>query len=535
MSFIGALAIEYFLADGGESCSAACAKVSPVALACDLRAITAAAASVATCNAVLSALDMRYTTSAMYSDDNSGCTYHPGQTGWAQVMHSGLDSGATPAPTCDEVNPDPSRRRVCACKEEAAAEDAAAWCAAECQSRGFCCNDHAVGSNQLLSCAQACMVRADGSSAAMCREAVHVQRSCGRLIGTRAFALCGTCADLDDSCPHGVQSTYAGEVGCTLTPPDRSAPAGAADEIVLAKEVTLVLKAGGTVEEYKAKADAVTANLRQELRCFLPACVLAVTVEAGSVILTVVATDTAGGASEVESAAVALQTKPLDAMSSALGVTIEEAPAAPSVRDVLVRVPRLAPSPPPPSGADQRAATMKKRLAVGLVGAAMSVVGAIALLCAWRRRVRASRASLPRSPRPGPPHAPQSHVTVEGNPLAPPPPKTPLVVEAVVLDEDEAPPAYGVVVSQGMTGMAGPARGGRCAEMKSCAAASSSSATTPMPPLNQVCEEFKRELGVGGANLADVVDAACEVLGISDTKGLSLMEKAQKCWTSLKG
>ena len=176
---------------------------------------------------------------------------------------------------------------------------------------------------------------------------------------------------------------------------------------------------------------------------------LAVTVEAGSVILTVVATDTAGGASEVETAAVALQTKPLDAMSRALGVTVEEAPAAPSVRDVLVRVPRLAPSPPPPSGADQRAATMKKRLAVGLVGAAMSVVGAIALLCAWRRRVRASRASLPRSPRPGPPHAPQSHVTVEGNPLAPPP-KTPLVVEAVALDEDEAPPAYGVVVSQGM-------------------------------------------------------------------------------------
>ena len=70
---------------------------------------------------------------------------------------------------------------------------------------------------------------------------------------------------------------------------------------------------------------------------------------------------------------------------------------------------------------------------------------------------------------------------------------------------------------------------------KSCAAASSSSATTPMPPLNQACEEFKRELGVGGANFAEVVDAACEMLGISDTKGLSLMEKAQKCWTSIKG
>ena len=70
---------------------------------------------------------------------------------------------------------------------------------------------------------------------------------------------------------------------------------------------------------------------------------------------------------------------------------------------------------------------------------------------------------------------------------------------------------------------------------KSCAAASSSSATTPMPPLNQACEEFKRELAVDGTNLADVVDAACEVLGISDTEGLSLMEKAQKCWTDLKG
>ena len=53
--------------------------------------------------------------------------------------------------------------------------------------------------------------------------------------------------------------------------------------------------------------------------------------------------------------------------------------------------------------------------------------------------------------------------------------------------------------------------------------------------VHQACEEFKRELWVGGANVADVVDAACEALGISDTKGLSLMEKAQKCWTSLKG
>ena len=117
MSLIGALAIEYFLADGGESCSAACAKVSPVALACDLRAITAAAASVATCNAVLSRLGFAFTNSGMFSSDDSGCTYHPGPPAWAQVFHSGHSSGAPPAPTCDEVNTDTSRRRVCACSQ----------------------------------------------------------------------------------------------------------------------------------------------------------------------------------------------------------------------------------------------------------------------------------------------------------------------------------------------------------------------------------------------------------------------------------
>ena len=70
-----------------------------------------------------------------------------------------------------------------------------------------------------------------------------------------------------------------------------------------------MLKAGGTIEEYQAKADSIKESLRQELKCFPPACMLTVTVKAGSVILTVVATDTAG-ASQVESAAVALQTQP---------------------------------------------------------------------------------------------------------------------------------------------------------------------------------------------------------------------------------
>ena len=135
----------------------------------------------------------------------------------------------------------------------------------------------------------------------------------------------------------------------SLPPPPSPLQPGATSEIVSGKEVTLVLKAGGTVEEYEAKADSVKATLRQELLCSLPACELTVTVTAGSVILTVVATDTSRGASQVESAAVALQTKGLDEISNVLGITIEEPPATPSVIDVAVQVTRLAPSPPPPS------------------------------------------------------------------------------------------------------------------------------------------------------------------------------------------
>ena len=111
-----------------------------------------------------------------------------------------------------------------------------------------------------------------------------------------------------------------------------------------------MLKAGGTVEEYEAKADSVEISLRQELQCFLPACVLTVTatVIAGSVILTVVATDTSEGGDQVAWAVLTLQSKTLDAMSSVLGVNIEEPPAVPSVVDVEVVVTRFAPSPPPP-------------------------------------------------------------------------------------------------------------------------------------------------------------------------------------------
>ena len=169
-------------------------------------------------------------------------------------------------------------------------------------------------------------------------------------------------------------------------------PPGSTIELVSAKEVTLVLKAAGTVEDYEAKADAVKASLRQELQCFLPACMLTVTVEAGSVILTVVATDTTGAASQVESAAVALQTKDLDDMSSALGITIEETPSALSVTDVQVQVTRLAPSPPRPPlpGVGEEAASdAGPGLAIGLaLGGFLLVAVLAAAIFFWLRKRR---------------------------------------------------------------------------------------------------------------------------------------------------
>ncbi len=114
---------QYFLASGGESCDAACAAQGKE---CDLTAITDAAQSVDHCKAVLTDLGMAYQSSGMYPDDDSGCTYHPGQTGWAQVMHTGRDQGTAPAPTCGQANSDSSRRRVCACTGTSVGNDCCA-------------------------------------------------------------------------------------------------------------------------------------------------------------------------------------------------------------------------------------------------------------------------------------------------------------------------------------------------------------------------------------------------------------------------
>ena len=65
----------------------------------------------AKCKTIIESLGKRPQKGGQYPDDRSGCTYHPGEEGWYQLMAE----GGKP-PTCGEVNADPLRQRVCACK-----------------------------------------------------------------------------------------------------------------------------------------------------------------------------------------------------------------------------------------------------------------------------------------------------------------------------------------------------------------------------------------------------------------------------------
>jgi len=95
-------------------------------------------------------------------------------------------------------------------------------CKALCKEAGFCCNNPDVGSNQLLSCAQACMIRARGTDERECEGTCHAQdlsRGCSRQVNGHSYSMCQSCDDLDGTCPHGVQERgMACQTGCRMTP-----------------------------------------------------------------------------------------------------------------------------------------------------------------------------------------------------------------------------------------------------------------------------------------------------------------------------
>lgn len=97
---------EYFLAPGGWSCTQACKARSQ---SCSEKALADAANSVAECKRIIESLGFSPQKGGQYADDNSGCTYHPGQMGWYQVMRKDGE------PECSAVNADSQRERVCSC------------------------------------------------------------------------------------------------------------------------------------------------------------------------------------------------------------------------------------------------------------------------------------------------------------------------------------------------------------------------------------------------------------------------------------
>ena len=96
------------MADGGQTCSEACENKGE---RCDLEAIQHVASEVSICKETVESLGKTPGKQGRYKDDNSGCTYHPGQDGWAQVYDNGTET------TCDARNADGSRQRVCSCGE----------------------------------------------------------------------------------------------------------------------------------------------------------------------------------------------------------------------------------------------------------------------------------------------------------------------------------------------------------------------------------------------------------------------------------
>merc|ERR1719235_3076222 len=98
------------------------------------------------------------------------------------------------------------------------------FCGDMCRAHGFCCNNPDVGSNQMFSCAQACMVRYYGASQATCDALITAQvgaqpgsGGCSNSFQNHQFSFCSRCDDLSPSCPRGVQGASAGHTGCAMS------------------------------------------------------------------------------------------------------------------------------------------------------------------------------------------------------------------------------------------------------------------------------------------------------------------------------
>lgn len=76
-----------------------------------------------------------------------------------------------------------------------AEEEHTEFCRRECDEAGFCCNDWTAGANQLISCAQACMIRQRGTPSDECNDkctAREANRMCQTMVNGFSYASFGT-------------------------------------------------------------------------------------------------------------------------------------------------------------------------------------------------------------------------------------------------------------------------------------------------------------------------------------------------------
>ncbi|CAE8650333.1 unnamed protein product, partial [Polarella glacialis] len=96
-------------------------------------------------------------------------------------------------------------------------------CRRDCKNQGFCCNDPLVGSNQMISCSQACLMKASGLATPNCSKLCERNTSSGCALSVQgnSYSFCSSCADLTNSskCTDGVASPEACVAGCKLSPP----------------------------------------------------------------------------------------------------------------------------------------------------------------------------------------------------------------------------------------------------------------------------------------------------------------------------
>jgi hypothetical protein len=166
-----------------------------------------------------------------HANSHQVCGLFAAPTEGAAAVRHGHDEGVvcrgTNASISRPARPPPSRPPPAPAPPPSS--ETVAFCAQECRARGHCCNDHRVGSNQLISCSQACVLRRRGMGVPSCLALCSAQTSCPAGAGSCGctvvaqglrLSLCQRCQDLHSGCPHGVQAGAGScEEGCRMAPP----------------------------------------------------------------------------------------------------------------------------------------------------------------------------------------------------------------------------------------------------------------------------------------------------------------------------